>query len=385
MQNTKNNKVDYDIIIIGAGLSGICLAMELVKRTEFSILVLEQKTQLIKDKNWCFWNYPKNILSENYNHSWEEIKIKIKGENIIKKGRDLKYLRISSNCFYDLGIATLQKKKKFKILFGNKIKKINEKNNRVEVLSNNKRISSSLLFNSIPQAIEKNKLKQHFLGIEVNTNKAVFNSSEVTLMDFQKNNKEVHFFYILPFSDKTALIETTYFSKSIYNKKKYRADIEKYLTKKYPNINFTYGFIEKGVLPMYFNYTKYNSQRIIPIGQTNNWIKISTGYCFQNAFEKSQQIVDCILKEKKISIKQRFSNKILDEIFCEYICRYPESVPKFFYKFFNNLELKIIVMFLTEKQTMSQIIKILLVLPKIKLISSFLYLLVKKLSYAFRH
>ena len=112
MQNAKNNKVDYDIIIIGAGLSGISLAMELVERTKFSILILEQKTQLIKDKNWCFWNYPQNIFSEIYDHSWEEIKIKIKGENIMKKGKGLKYLRISSNNFYDLGIKKLQKKKK---------------------------------------------------------------------------------------------------------------------------------------------------------------------------------------------------------------------------------------------------------------------------------
>ena len=112
MQNAKNNKVDYDIIIIGAGLSGISLAMELVERTKFSILILEQKTQLIKDKNWCFWNYPQNIFSEKYDHSWEKIKIKIKGENIMKKGKGLKYLRISSNNFYDLGIKKLQKKKK---------------------------------------------------------------------------------------------------------------------------------------------------------------------------------------------------------------------------------------------------------------------------------
>ena len=38
------------------------------------------------------------------------------------------------------------------------------------------------------------------------------------------------------------------------------------------------------------------SNLIIPIGQTSNWIKISTGYCFQNAFERSSQIVNDLLK-----------------------------------------------------------------------------------------
>ena len=39
---------------------------------------------------------------------------------------------------------------------------------------------------------------------------------------------------------------------------------------------------------MYPNKEKSLSNLIIPIGQTSNWIKISTGYCFQNAFEKKQ-------------------------------------------------------------------------------------------------
>ena len=53
------------------------------------------------------------------------------------------------------------------------------------------------------------------------------------------------------------------------------------------------------------------SNLIIPIGQTSNWIKISTGYCFQNAFERSSQIVNDLIKNSKISSKQRFKNKVL--------------------------------------------------------------------------
>ena len=55
-------KIDFDIVIVGAGLSGISLAIEIIKRTELTVLLLDKKKKLIKDKNWCFWNYPKNIF-----------------------------------------------------------------------------------------------------------------------------------------------------------------------------------------------------------------------------------------------------------------------------------------------------------------------------------
>ena len=61
-------------------------------------------------------------------------------------------------------------------------------------------------------------------------------------MDFQENDKIIHFFYVLPFSKNKALIESTYFSKTVYNEKKYIKDIKLYLSKKYPNCYFNYGF-----------------------------------------------------------------------------------------------------------------------------------------------
>ena len=36
-------KIDFDIVIIGARLSGLSLAIEISKRTKFSVLLLEKK------------------------------------------------------------------------------------------------------------------------------------------------------------------------------------------------------------------------------------------------------------------------------------------------------------------------------------------------------
>ena len=61
---------NYDIIIIGAGLSGLTLASELSKKTAKSILILEKKRKFSFDKNWCFWDRPYNPFSSKYDSSW---------------------------------------------------------------------------------------------------------------------------------------------------------------------------------------------------------------------------------------------------------------------------------------------------------------------------
>ena len=63
-------------------------------------------------------------------------------------------------------------------------------------------IYGKILFNSIPKHIYKSKLKQHFFGIEIKSEKPTFDKEKIILMDFQQKKNIVHFFYLLPFSEK---------------------------------------------------------------------------------------------------------------------------------------------------------------------------------------
>ena len=63
MLNLIENKVD--IIILGAGLSGLILANELSEKSKKKVLIIEKKKKFGYDKNWCFWSKPKNIFTNN--------------------------------------------------------------------------------------------------------------------------------------------------------------------------------------------------------------------------------------------------------------------------------------------------------------------------------
>ena len=70
---TKKNL--FDIIIIGSGLSGISLALELSKRTNKKVLILEKKKKNYYEKNFCFWNKPENFFTEKFDNAWKKISI----------------------------------------------------------------------------------------------------------------------------------------------------------------------------------------------------------------------------------------------------------------------------------------------------------------------
>ena len=139
------NKINdyFDIIIIGAGLSGITLILELMKRTNKKILILEKKERLIKDKNWCFWSYPKNLFTNNYDFKWNKVEIRSKEKSVIKSSKGFSYLNISSDKLYNLGLSKINKSKNVKILLNQNVKEIKEYEKKIIIKSNKKTYISS--------------------------------------------------------------------------------------------------------------------------------------------------------------------------------------------------------------------------------------------------
>ena len=57
-------------------------------------------------------------------------------------------------------------------------------------------------------------------------------------MDFQSFSDGINFMYILPFSSKKALFESTYFSKKTFSRLKYKNNIIRYLNDNFPNVRY---------------------------------------------------------------------------------------------------------------------------------------------------
>ena len=151
--------------------------------------------------------------------------------------------------------------------------------------------------------IDKSKLWQHFQGIEIETNKNIFDDEIVNLMDFNCDQKnDVHFFYTLPFNKNRALIETTWLSdledQSLMN---YDLQLENYIKNNLGIKNYNVNFKEKGAIPLFYPSIK-NDNKTINIGTAGGMTRLSTGYTFLNIQEHSKYIVKNIDNIKKLKM-----------------------------------------------------------------------------------
>ena len=374
-------KKKFDIIIVGAGLSGLILANEISKKSKKSILIIEKKKKLGDEKNWCFWNKPQNIFTNKSDTSWESIRIKIDKEEIIYKESNIKYLHLKSSTFYKYMSERLKKNRKIKLIKGKQINKIKKYPSKNEVIIGKNEYECEFLFDSRPSLIKKQKgLFQHFVGYEVIFYKNILNKKQVTFMDFQSFSNGINFMYILPFSSKKALFESTYFSKKSFSRLRYKNNIIKYLNKNFPNAKYKISFKEEGNIPM-FNHNVKQEFNYFPIGIPGNWLKSSTGYSFQNCFLYSKLITKNIIDKKKIRIKNNSFLFFLDEVFCNLIMKSSKDLKIFFLYFFKRNNLKLIVKFLNGNINFFQLLKVILTLPKKKIFISAFEVIKKRVLY----
>ena len=109
----------------------------------------------------------------------------------------------------------------------------------------------------------KSKLWQHFQGIEIETSKDIFDDQILNLMDFNcDQRREVHFFYTLPFSKKSALIETTWLSnlkdQSLMD---YDLQLENYIKNNLGIKDYKIKFTEKGAIPLFYPSIKNDKKK----------------------------------------------------------------------------------------------------------------------------
>ncbi len=178
-----------------------------------------------------------------------------------------------------------------------------------------------------------------------------------------KQNNGLHFFYTLPFTNKKALIETTWYSSKIKTRKEYQDEIQEYL--KLHNIKGKITFTEFGVIPLNIQNTNYATDMHIPIGTAGNLTRLSTGYTFQAIQSFSKSLAISLKQYKKIVIPAARAKKynFLDEILLQVIKNNPDRMPSIFFNLFKNNTSKTIINFLTDRSNLVEDIKIISTMP----------------------
>jgi lycopene beta-cyclase len=402
-QHTENTfqELVYDYIFIGMGASNSLILKKLIESNTFKnkkVAVIEAQQKNENDKTYCFWASPKDPIVSELNaiisHSYKKIEI---NKTLSQDISSHPYYYIKSIDLYQYTSNLIEQNKIAK--FQAKCFDIVENSTLCAVHTDHGVFQAKLIFDSRPPKIDNTNhihLHQSFYGLQVKFNKELFDSNAFEMMNFDvEQDQFTQFFYVLPFSNKEALIELTRFGAEKINID-YAKDV---LAKKIELLFGPYEVVteEIGCIPM-TNYSHPQSELIgvVNTGARANLIKPSTGYGFKKMFLYAEEISQSIsnlskgpvaehstsfhtrhrVKQeraffaKATKVKGSWGNfnsksrfKFYDSLLLIILLRWPYLGKEIFSKLFRAQKISTVFSFLDETTNLLQEIKIFASLP----------------------
>ncbi len=373
------NKFDY--IIIGAGASGLQLALAMLRDDFFktkSIGIIEKKSKFNNDKTWCFWEKEKGLYNDIVYKSWNSGCVKGLGKTIDFDLKDYTYKMLKSIDFYAFAKNKIEQSSNIHWI-DEQVVDISINKNYTEVKCKTNTFEALHIFDSrLPNEYKpKNSINilQHFKGWFIETEDDVFNPNQFCMMDYtHSENDKTNFIYVLPFNKNRALVESTYFSPQLTSDKVYDDNIKTFIDKTLKVKSYHIYETEQGIIPM-TSYPFYKNQKsqITKIGTSGGWVKSSTGYSFKNSERFALKIIQNIKNGNAPHInlyKKRF--KHYDKMFLDVLYNQNHYGEKLFFNMYKRNNIKDILEFLDEQTHFTQELKIMFSMTSFYFIKAFL-------------
>ena len=295
----------YDYIIAGGGAAGLSLTHHLAHSPlrEQSILIIDRQVKNRNDHTWCVWTREPSYLDDLACRRWEQLAFfGSRGERHIKL-QPYRYLMVRSADFYRSMRQNLESLPNIDFALGD-VERITDTPDGVEVSANGLTLQGKWAFDSRYQAGDYRPLTpnhrylyQHFLGQIVETERPTFDPSLPHWFDFRTpQHKSMRFVYLLPLSERRALIEYTVFSDSLLPQAEYRAALQQYIATVLRTDAARVEDEEQGLIPMTdYPFPRRSGQHILNIGTRGGRVKPSSGFAFMRIQRDSEAIVASLL------------------------------------------------------------------------------------------
>lgn len=347
----------YDYIICGIGLSGSTLALLLTQSKKLKtkrILLIEQTAQPAHN-HISFWSIKKPVRSTVIKKSWRKISANIgkAAKHALKLNR-YQFFAFFSDEYIGSIVSKLKKIPTVRYLKG-KVVAIHPKVDGAEVtLENGDMYCARYVFDSTNLGTNHQQPSLYKgLVFIVETKVAVFDEESITLFDFQSTEDSQHFLYIVPESNKKAVVQIASLS-TLPSENACKKWITNFVgTEKYSCIQIV---AENKTVPTNF----VQNERVIPIGIKAKLLRKASGYAYTNIVRQAKQIVASLENNEVFTKKNKFSNLLyvlLDSAFLTIMNRFPNKSNYLLEKIFSNATGDDILDFLDNKASLSQIMK----------------------------
>jgi len=373
----------FDIAIVGGGLSGLALAAELAQ-AEFAklrVLVLEQRQNYVRDRTWSYWKTPQSP-AHRYSHlerqQWTQWRVRqgacshLHGTSAPdSKENASTYRTLDSDAFYSAARHAISQSGHVEVRLGTSVRQIVGGDTPSVVTSEGDVIPAVWVFDARPPLPSSaSGLVQQFVGQEIKTDRDVFDPTTVELMYFHPSAAGLHFFYVLPYSPRNALIETTWISPASL-KPDFGVELQQFIATLVGSAGYEVVYEEKGSLSL-SGTTSQSALHVAPLGRGAGTLRASTGYAFLETLAHTQQIAESLERHMATGdlidwLPPAFTRSALDEwmdtVFLKVLAHDWSKGSGYFMQLFERVDAGTMVAFLSGRANWRQRLSVASALP----------------------
>lgn len=354
-----SNPIELDIAIIGGGSAGMALAAKL---DNLSAAVFEPKTAAERDCSWALWAQPEQLeqLSPAIRGSWDKWRLIDHSGEVIHQSNKYRYTSLSSGQYLQHCEASL---KDSTSLVRAAVDDLAAEGSGGQFNADGQAYKAKTIYDSRPPTMGSDSLRQHFIGWEISTTEPITDADIATLMDFRVDqSRGLHFIYVLPYSDRHLLVESTMISNQLEDKDWYRNAISQWLADR--NIQIQSQLREEyGVIPM-AAVQPQNSQ-VVNIGAAGGSVRLSSGYAFSTIQTQMATLAEAI-SAGKCEVPAPFSGRLIfmDKVFNRALSAQPDRGAGLFMATGKALNAEQFARFMLGNADLMAWAKVIMAMPK---------------------
>ena len=292
----------YDYVIAGGGMAGLSLAYYLSLSTlrDHSILIIDKESKDKNDRTWCFWERGEGPFESILFRKWNTVEFygtTLAGPLNIG---EYQYKMLRGIDFYEFMHAHLRQFPNIEFRQGT-INRLRDTADGGFLIVDDEPVIGDFVFDSTYamnlRNPEHHNLLQHFKGWVITTEKPCFDVNRPRMMDFRVAQEgDCRFLYVLPFNERTAMVEYTIFNDHLLTPDAYETSLRTYIDQYLDTGGYQISETEFGVIPMSDEPTpEHPADHIIRIGTSGGYTKPSTGYTFQRTQRYLRELVNMLV------------------------------------------------------------------------------------------
>ncbi|MCI4066520.1 lycopene cyclase family protein [Micromonospora sp. R77] len=291
--------VDVDLALVGGGGAASLVLAALGRHgpSGLRVAVVDPVRKRGQDRTWAFWGTPGTDLDPLLSASWSQVEVVTPGGRRVLPLTPLRYAMLRSAPVYDR--AAEAEARLGAVRIGAAAGALDDDGERVLVrdVDGTVLVRAGWVLDSRPRPPERpgrTNWLQHFRGWWVETDASTFDPARAVLMDFRTPQpaRGVSFGYVLPVSDRYALVEYTEFSPALLTDEAYDTALRGYVDLLgLDPAALRVREVENGVIPMTDGpFVARPSPRVVRLGTAGGATRPSTGFTFSAMHRQAEQV-----------------------------------------------------------------------------------------------